>query len=359
MRVMQVIYAFKVGGSESVARDIALNMNKHSEHAVASLESDGHFREVFDSNNVKTYVIDRQPTERFGPMIRLWKAMRSFKPNVVHTHHLYQLFYAWPGALLSGARLIHTEHEYYSLVPAKSRFMLRQISRFCNAITAVNRETSDFLVQKVKIPKSKVHIVVNGIDFRKIANASSSREQFGLSEEDPVAGIVARLHPVKDHAMLLKAFRIVVDNVPNAKLLVAGDGSERERLEKQTHDLGLKHAVIFLGTRSDIPNILSCIDIFVLASWKEGLPLSILEAMAAGKPIVATDVGGVPSLVNDSGSGIIVPPRDPESMANAVIQMLKNKKDREIFGNAGQEYVKQNYSLDTSIKKYESLYMSS
>ncbi|WP_459938122.1 GT4 family glycosyltransferase PelF [Desulfonatronum parangueonense] len=359
MRVMQVIYAFNVGGSESVARDIALKLNTNVEHAVASLEYDGHFREVFDTNNVRTYVIDRKPTEFLGPMLRIWNAMRSFKPHVVHTHHLYQLFYSWPGALLCGARLIHTEHEYYSLLPEKYRSRLHRISRFCNAVTGVNKETSDFLVQKVKISKSKVHTIVNGIDLQKFKNSSCNREQFGIAADDLVAGIVARLHPVKDHSMLLHAFRTVVDKLPKAKLLIVGDGAERENLEKQRDALGLEHNVKFLGTRSDIPNILSCIDLFVLASWKEGLPLSILEAMAAGKPVVATDVGGVPSVVNNSNSGIIVPHRNPEAMAEAILQMLFNKNNMERYGSAGRRYVEDNYSLDKSISKYASLYMNS
>ncbi|MFW6002708.1 MAG: glycosyltransferase, partial [archaeon] len=164
---MQVIYSFKVGGAESVARDIALNMSINVSHAMAALESDGPLRTVFDSNNIKSYVIDRQPTERLSPMVRLWKSMRDFKPDVVHTHQLYMLFYTWPGALLSRAKIIHTEHQYHSLMSDKALFRLRHLSRFCQAVTGVNEETSSFLREKVGIPEHKVHTVVNGIDLAK------------------------------------------------------------------------------------------------------------------------------------------------------------------------------------------------
>lgn len=356
MQILQIIYCFGIGGSESVARDIALNMTDGCTHGVAALEHDGPLRQVLEAGQVATFLIDKKPTERFSPMLRLWKAMRQFKPDVVHTHHLYELFYAWPGALLSGARIVHTEHENFSLMSSEACFLLRQLSRFCSAVTGVNEETSVFLRDQVGIPTRKVHTVVNGIDLSRYQQAGLIREDLGLSMDDLVAGIVARLHPIKDHVMLLYAFRLVADQEPRAKLLIVGDGAERYNLEQLADQLGLGGHVRFLGARSDVPDILQCLDVFVLSSKEEGLPLCILEAMAAGLPVVATNVGGIPSVVRSDDNGVVVSPEDSRAMANALLSLFSDKEKRVHLGMNGRRLVEQHYDLKHSIAAYASLY---
>ncbi len=339
-----------------MARDIALNMTECCTHGVAALEHDGPLRQVLEAGQVATFLIDKKPTERFSPMLRLWRAMRQFKPDVVHTHHLYELFCAWPGALLSRTRIVHTEHEFFSLMSSKACFRLRQLSRFCSAVTGVNEETSAFLRDKVGIPAHKVHTVVNGIDLARFQQADLDRKALGLSEDDLVAGIVARLHPVKDHPMLLNAFRLVVDQESRAKLLIIGDGAERDKLEQQVVQLGLGEQVRFLGSRSDVPDILQCLDVFVLSSKEEGLPLCILEAMASGLPVVATNVGGIPTVVRPDENGMLVDPEDSRAMANALLSLFNDKKQRVRLGMNGRRLVEQRYNLKKSIAAYHSLY---
>lgn len=339
-----------------MARDIALNMTEGCTHGVAALEHDGSLRQVLESKQVATFLIDKKPTERFSPMLRLWRAMRQFKPNVVHTHHLYELFYAWPGAFLSGARIVHTEHEYFSLMSFKACFRLRQLSRFCSAVTGVNDETSAYLRDTVGIPAHKVHTVVNSIDLARFQQAGLDRKALGVTEDDVVAGIVARLHTVKDHAMLLNAFRLVADQVPSARLLIIGDGAERGKLEQQADQLGLGGHVRFLGARSDVPAILQCLDVFVLSSKEEGLPLCILEAMAARLPVIATNVGGIPAVVRPDDNGILVGPGDSQTMANALLSLFNDKKQRVRLGMNGRRLVEQRYDLKQSIAAYQSLY---
>ena len=356
MRVMQVIYSFEVGGAESVARDIALSIS--ASHAIAALERDGPLKKFFDANNIKSYIINRQPTERLSPMFRLWKAMRDFKPDVVHTHQLYMLFYAWPGAMLAGARIVHTEHQYHSLLGSKARFRLRQLSRFCSAVTGVNEETSAFLRKQIGIPTHKVHTVVNGMDLDRYKTTPASRGEIGLSEDDLVAGIVARLNPVKDHSMLLQAFRQVVNQQPRAKLLVIGDGEERASLEQQTLQLNLDQNVRFLGMRSDVPDLLACIDVVVLSSRNEGLPLCILEAMATGKPVIATRVGGIPSVVRPGETGMLVDSGDIASMATALLTLLNDRELGKLLGINGRKLIEERYDLKKSAADYYSLYVN-
>lgn len=356
IRLLQVIHSLMIGGSECVARDIALNIGSDFDNGVVALDKDGPLREVFESNHTKTFIINRQPHERLRSMSRLWKAIRDFKPEVVHTHHLNQLVYALPGALLAGARLIHTEHEYFSLMFPRSLFLLRQLSRFCCAVTAVNQEIAAFLRKQVGIPSHKIHTVVNGIDIERYRPRTLPREELGLTEDDLVVGIVARLHPVKDHAMLIKAFRLVVDKQPMAKLLVIGDGAERQYLQQQTEEIGLGEHISFLGPRSDVPNLLACLDVAVLSSREEGLPLFILEAMAAAKPVVATRVGGIPAVVLPGKTGTLVNPGDDRSMASALLSLLNNKEQGDRMGINGRLLIEQHYDLRKSVSAYASLY---
>jgi glycosyltransferase involved in cell wall biosynthesis len=359
MRILQVIYCFGIGGSESLARDIALNTPGNEEHGIIALEHDGPLQQVLKSSGVTTWLVDKQPNERFSPMIRIWKAMREFKPDVVHTHHFYELFYTWPGALLTGTPIIHTEHEYFSLQPSKVRFRLRQLARFCFSVTGVNQETSDFLCDNVGIPKKKVVTIVNGVDLDLFQQQGFNRQVLGLADDDLVVGIVARLEPVKDHAMLIQSFKIVSERIPRAKLLIIGDGSERLKLEQQTGNLGLKDSIRFLGARTDIPEILPCLDVVVLSSKEEGLPLSILEAMAAGKPVIATGVGGIPNVVIDKETGLLVPPGNIEKMSKALVDILSNKDMSDHMGERGYQLVEKHYNQKESLLQLYSLYLQS
>jgi glycosyltransferase involved in cell wall biosynthesis len=353
---MQVIYSFMIGGSEIVALNLCLNSKDRLIHSVASLEMTGPLQDHFKSHDINTFVINKQPEEIISPMLRLWRAMQIFKPDIVHTHHYYQLFYAWPGAVLAGAKIIHTEHEYYSLMNDTVCFRLRNISKFCKYVTGVNEETSIFLKNVVGIPEKKVFTIPNGIDFNKFSNSSIARSDLGLSSEDFVIAVVARLHPVKDHPTLLKAFRLLVNECPRAKLLIVGDGDERQCLNLLVKELCLVEQVKFLGVREDIPAILSCVDLVTLTSVEEGLPMCILEAMAAGKPVVATNVGGLSSVITDGENGFLIPPQDVQKLFEALIKIFDDKKTARRMGLVGKGVIESRYDLSSSIEKYVSLY---
>lgn len=356
MRIMQVIYSFMIGGSEIVALNLCLNSKDKLIHSVASLEMSGPLRNDFDINKVCTFVINKQPKERISPMLRLWKAMKIFKPDIVHTHHYYQLFYAWPGAILTGAKIVHTEHEYYSLMNDKVSFRLKNISRFCNYVTGVNDETCSFLKNEVGIPEKKVFTIVNGIDLNRFNNSSIARSDLGLRSEDFVIAVVARLHPVKDHPTLLRAFRLLLNECPRAKLLIVGDGDERQPLHLLVEQLCLAEHVNFLGIRHDIPEILSCVDLVALTSVEEGLPMCILEAMAAGKSVVATNVGGIPSVINDGENGFLVPVGDVNLLFQALLKIHNNKDIAQRMGHVGKRMIENRYNLSRSVEKYINLY---
>ena len=283
--------------------------------------------------------------------------MLKFKPDVVHTHHLNQLFYATIAAKLTGARIIHTEHEYFSLQNRRSIGMLRFLAHFCYKVTGVGNNVTEFLATAVGIPRSKLQTIPNGIDVAAfIASSPLRREDFGFSAETRIMGIVARLEQVKDHETLLQALKIIERSHHDLSLLIIGDGSLRLQLEDRCRALELKDKVRFLGLRTDISALLELIDIFVLCSREEGLPMSILEAMAAGKPIVATGVGSIPEVIIDGVNGVLVEPGDYEQLAASCLQLLNNPQQAEKLGSSARERLRELHDFSHSLSLYEKLF---
>ncbi|WP_243361540.1 glycosyltransferase [Fundidesulfovibrio terrae] len=355
-RILQVVYSLGVGGSEMVARDIALGLTQLGwENAVCALEQDGALRHELENAHIKTFVSGRTGGV-WKTMLEVFRIIRTVKPDIVHTHHLYELFYAWPGAVVSGAKIIHTEHERFSLEPIHKRVMLRVLAALCSMVTVVNEDVENFLLTKVRIPKKRIALIRNGVDVKRISNAEEVRESLGLDADKPVVGIVARLESEKDHHMLLRAFALVVAAVPDAQLLVIGEGSLRRGLESLAESLGIQDNVHFLGVRRDIPELMKSLDVAVLSSKAEGLPLCILEAMAAGKPVVATRVGGIPDVVRDGHTGLLVQPGSETDMARAIITLLTDDSLRERYGLEGQQTVTKDYNASRALDRYIGLY---
>ena len=239
---------------------------------MAALNLGGPLRDELEAAGARTWVVGKKGREIFRPISRLLRITREFRPEIVHTHHLHELVYSWPAALLTGAKIVHTEHDYHSLLGRKRCAILRQLARLCRTVTVANDETANHLLTVVGIPERKVVTVVNGVNVKRFNVDCGDRESLGLKVEDRVVGVVARLAPVKNHSMLLHAFRRLLTRVPRAKLLVVGRGRERGRLEILCAELGIQDSVRFLGLRRDIPELLAVMDVLALCSNNEGLP---------------------------------------------------------------------------------------
>jgi glycosyltransferase involved in cell wall biosynthesis len=178
----------------------------------------------------------------------------------------------------------------------------------------------------------------------------------GLEPSKPVAVALAYLRPVKGHSFLLEAFARVISALPSARLLIIGEGPLRASLQAQAEALGLQSAVRFLGHRSDAQRLLAAGDLLVNSSLSEGTPLSVMEAMALGLPVVATNVGGVPKLVLDGETGMLVPPAEVEALAAALLELMRNAEKRRALGEAGRRRALEQFSIETAAAKYQALY---
>jgi len=207
---------------------------------------------------------------------------------------------------------------------------------------------------------AKCPFIPNGIPVEHFAQGQQNREllrkQEGIGPDDIAYICVGRMTPQKEHALLLRAFAQDLSRDPRAKLLLAGDGELRRSLEAQSESAGVKEKVRFLGVRNDIPELLGAADVFVLSSKYEGHPLCVMEAMAAGLPVIATAVGGLPELVEEGRSGILVPPADAAALGNAMTELLESPDLLRGMGNAASERAKARFDIKVMTEAYGKLY---
>jgi glycosyltransferase involved in cell wall biosynthesis len=242
--------------------------------------------------------------------------------------------------------------------PDGINWLNRRLTPLNDAFVAVARRHAEHLTNVEHLPGRRVYIIPNGVDASRYSPRPASAEllrSLGISTSAPLAGIVAVLRPEKNHEMFLRVAARVRRDVPEAQFLIIGDGPRRAELELLTSQLGIADCVHFLGNRADVPELLNLLDVFLLTSHNEANPVSILEAQACGKPVVATQVGSIAESVREGSSGYLVDPGDELQMAHHVTSLLLDPAKAEHLGNAGRQNVIENWSIDRMVAGYETL----
>lgn len=362
------------GGGESVARQIAVSLDQRRYepiYCVSRAQPPEAYRQAmgeFEQAGVELIGLQRRSKADFGPWGRLVSQMRRRKVDVLHTHKIGSNIW---GALLSPlARppvFVAHEHTWSFEGQPLRRFLDRQlIARRADAFVAVSREDQRRMHEIERIPMSRLRFIPNGIPASEPPDpAVDLRAELEIPAEAPVVGTVATLRPQKALDVLIRATVPLARRFPEICVLIAGgesheEGSsaepERERLTALAGSLGVAGNVRFLGHRSDVPNVLAVLDVAVLSSDYEGSPLSVLEYMDAGKPVVSTRVGGVPDLVDDGVTGYLVDPQDPEGLAAAVAAVLEEPLRAREMGRLGRERRQREFSLQGMTRRVEALY---
>ena len=241
---------------------------------------------------------------------------------------------------------------------AEDREVLRHLTPQMNHLVAVSRA----IVHKIaderpsNVPVSLVH---NGVDLARYDRTEACctlAEEYRLEPNAQIVGVVGRLEPEKGHPTLIDAWPRVLRTVPDAYLLIVGEGSRREALEHQVAELGIGSRVIFTGRRDDVPAVTAALDVAVLPSYREAQGLTILEAMALSRPVVASNVGGIPEMVEDGLTGLLVPPHDPEALAAAITRLLVDHSLADMLARAGHDLVHERFCLELMVRSIEDLY---
>ncbi|MBI4536536.1 MAG: glycosyltransferase family 4 protein [candidate division NC10 bacterium] len=298
------------------------------------------------------------PVLDVAALFGLRRLIKRIRPDIVHTHSSKAGFLGRLAARLAGVRhIVYTPHGhifdgYFSPAATKTFIGLEQVAarwtdRF---VTLSDDEARDHLRHGIGQPEQFVTIP-SGVDLGPVIGA----QPLHIATGRPVVGTVARLAPVKGIAYLVRAAPRVLASVPDARFLIVGDGEQRMALEREARDLGLADRIHFTGFREDVPALIAGMDFFVLPSLNEGMGRVLVMAMARGKPIVATRVGGVPELLGEGEAGLLVPPADPAALAGAICSLLQDPVRLRAIAEAGRRRAPQ-YSADKMVKSLAELY---
>ena len=305
--------------------------------------------------------LQRRPGVDWRLIRRLAHLIGRRRIDLLHAHQYTAYFYGCSAALLAGrGRVVFSEHgRHYPDVRKTRRVLLnRLLLARTAAVTAVSEAVRDSLVKYEGIPRQRIRILLNGIDPAPFQNPARPelRKQLKLDPAVFLLGMVARLGPEKDHCSLLKALRLLIERGKKVHLLIVGDGPKRQELWELARRLGVVEQVSFTGNRRDIPQLLSALDLVVLSSFYEGTSITLLEAMAAGKAVLASRVGGNPQVVREGESGLLFEQGNVEELAQKIILLSENETLRKRMGRQGRRLLEEQFCSRRMVANYEELY---
>lgn len=363
IHAVHVLDSLAVGGMENGVVNVINATRDQVRHTVVTMTGRGPLSERLPAS-VPIHCIGKRAGTDLGAVLRLGRLVRGLRPDVVHSRN-WGAFDAVVAARLAGVRtVVHGEHgreaaDPQGLDPRRNR-LRRLLAPLVSRFVTVSLDLRRWLVITVGIPAHKVVTIHNGVDTARFSPADSSeaREALGLPIGATVIGTIGRLDPVKDQAGLIEAFSGLAESGSSPILAIVGEGPSRPALEEQILRRGLSQRVRLFGERRDVATALRAFDVFVLPSRAEGMSNTILEAMASGLPVVATDVGGNPELVEPETTGRLVPPGDPHALEAALRGYVADAYLRRSQGKAGRERVIQQFSLDRMAQAHAGLYGS-
>ncbi|MCK4905796.1 glycosyltransferase [bacterium] len=361
-RIAYLITELNIGGAENSLYQLVTHLNsKRFSPVVYSLSGEGKIADKLRDKGIEVICLGAKSKLDITVFFKLIKLLHRKKPHVLHTYLFHANFIGriagWLNRIpiiISTIQVMEKEKLYHLYLDMLTQWMV-------NKEVCVSKQLEEFTRKRVKISSSKLVTIYNAVDITsvkplQVEAKNELTRNLSLSGFHPIIGTVARLTTQKGIPYLLKAFQLILKNFPDCCLLVVGQGPQKQGLETLSEGLGISSNVKFLGFREDINEIMNLMDVFVLPSLWEGLPLTILEAQALSKPVVATSVSGSKEIIKDGENGFLAHPKDSQSLALYTNILLENSKMREEFGKKGKEFVNKNFSLDRMVKDTEKLY---
>lgn len=348
-------------GAENVAVNIAVKLKESSKYTpiVCSTRKGGMLEERLKSHNIKYFLLNRSNRYEFYKFFRLKKIIKDENIKIIHAHKIGSNFWGSIMGELVGIPVISHYHGYNEKVKHKiNLFANKLIGVLSTKIISVSESVTRRLITNEAFPQSKITTIHNGINYKRyqLHPNFDIRTQFNIGMDTPIVGIVAALTQVKNHELFLLAAREILDHMSEVRFLIVGQGDRKSKLEQMASELGIANNCIFTGFRTDIPEIISIMDIGVLTSLSEGIPLALLEYMASSKPVVSTDVGGISEVVVNGENGFLAPPGNFHKLAEKIIRLVENKSLAAEIGKNAFNTVKEKFSEDGMMDKIESLY---
>jgi glycosyltransferase involved in cell wall biosynthesis len=364
-KVFYLVDSFNIGGTETQAVELALRLPASEyEITMGCLQAQG---PLLDRLKGLMRVEEFHPKGGMDTLAGLYQLarltafLRREKYDVVHTHDLWSNLMGVPAARLAGVPAIVSSRRdlsHFDWYRGKKRRVLRRIQNLSGAVLANATPIRDALISEDGFAPEKLRVIHNGVDTAKFQKAKRDRVRlFPTVGDSTLVVLVGNMHSdVKGHPWLIAAAPQVLSEFPDTRFVFAGDGECRAEFERQVADLGMQQSFLFMGRRSDVPEVLASCDIAVLPSRAEGLPNAVLEYMAAGLPTVASNVGGNAELIQDGITGLLVPAEDASALSTALLRILRNPEWSRQLASNGQRLATESYSFERLIREVDELY---
>jgi glycosyltransferase involved in cell wall biosynthesis len=361
VRVVEVLATGTNGGAQEHLYSLLTRIDRSRyDVSVVSLSPGSAVRKLQREGIAVTVIDDPDDAIAVGALAAHLALVR---PDVIH-NHMYRAELVGTRAAIAlgvlGLRrpyIVSTVHSS-RVRSAEDREQLRRLTPHMDQLIAVSRAMEQKIVEEGRA-LAPVRLIYNGVDLERYEHQEACctlRDEYGMEPGSQIVGVVARLEPEKGHPTLLEAWPRVLQKVPGAYLLVVGEGTRRAELEQLARDLRIAHRVVFTGRRDDVPAVTAALDVAVLPSYREAQGLTILEAMALSRPVVASNVGGIPEVIQDGATGLLVPPRDPEALAAAIVRILTDHPLADTLARAGHDLVHDRFCLELMVKEIEAIY---
>jgi len=363
---MHVVLSLNSGGLENVVFNLAANVDRKTfDVSVCCIDEFGILENKFKKLDINLVLLKRKKGGTDWLLCqKLAKLLKEQKVDILHTHNFApNLYGAIAGRLSYTPKIIATYHNkrFFEDLNIK-RLIVFKMLYYMNHVNVFVSEDAKYLAIKTsKISPNRITVIHNGVDINKFSLEKKKKDllnELNINDGEFVIGTISRLSKEKNLATLLRLYRNILTRYNKCKLLIIGDGPEKEELIKKAFDLRIISKTIFTGYREDIPELLNIMDLFIMTSLTEGISLTLLEAMSARKAVIATMVGGNKEIITDGHSGILVKIKDIDTIVDKVIDLINDKEKRNIFTFNARRKVIQEFSLEKMVGKYNTLYLS-
>jgi len=360
--VVHMIGSLHTGGTERALVNLMLAADRRDfRYTVVCLGFRGELAPIIEAAGIPVRVLRIRHRHLLYSLPRLARWLRREHVDVVHTHMYWAALWGRIAGRLAGVPvMVTTEHGPDLWKGRRHVFVDRWLTRWTARHIAVARDGLEIRVRRERVRPDRIILIPNGVAIPPVPRdpecARRARAELALAPDAPIIGTVGRFVPEKGYGYLLEALKLARGEVPGLRWLAIGDGVLRPELAARATEMGLDQAVIWAGLRQNVETLLSAMDVWVMSSISEGLPVALLEAMAAGCPIVSTRVGGIPDAVTDGIEAVLVPSRDPVALANAIVQLVRDPESAHRLGDAARARAASQYSIETVARRVEGIY---
>jgi len=362
-KVIHLVQDLKIGGLERVIAEILYSCDKKLfQMSVWCISSGGDIADELKKKGYEVKILGINSYYNPFNILKLAFLLKKHNPHIIHTHGYFAGTIGRLAGILAGVKnIFHHVHSHYTNFKKRNHLIEKILSYKTKKIICCSNAVSEFIQKKERIKLEKISVIYNGVTVPKILSEQINQinKEFFLIDSQKIIVTVASLTPNKGHSILIEAIPNIISEYNNVKFLFVGDGPCKKNLIEKAVFLKIIDRIVFTGVRRDVYAILSIADIFVLPTIeREGLGISIIEAMSLGKPVVASKVGGILEVVVDGVNGLLVPPQNVKELYKAIITLLKDDKKCIEFGKAGYKEYEKKFKAEKMAEKIKEIYLA-